>query len=89
MFGIPIVLNISLLIPFILAPMINVTTTYLSMKLGIVPLTTGAMASWTMPPIISGFIVTNSWQGSALQAVNLILDILVYLPCISTIHFIC
>lgn len=86
MFGIPIVLNISLLIPFILAPMINVTATYLSMKLGIVPLTTGAMASWTMPPIISGFIVTNSWQGSALQAVNLILDILVYLPFILSVN---
>lgn len=86
MFGLPIVLNISLLIPFILAPMVNVTTTYLAMKIGLVPLTTGALASWTMPPIISGFIVTNSWTGSVLQLINLVLDILVYLPFIFTIN---
>lgn len=86
MFGIPIVLNISLLIPFILAPMINVATTYLTMKSGIVPLTTGALASWTMPPIISGFIVTNSWRGSVLQIVNLVLDILIYLPFILSVN---
>lgn len=86
MFGIPIVLNISLLIPFILAPMVNVLTTYFSMKVGLVPLPTGALASWTMPPILSGFIVTNSWTGSVLQLVNIVLDVLVYLPFILTVN---
>jgi Phosphotransferase system cellobiose-specific component IIC len=33
-----------------------------------------------MPPIISGFLATNSFMGSALQAFNLVIDILIYLP---------
>ncbi|MBP1039544.1 PTS sugar transporter subunit IIC [Vagococcus sp. BWB3-3] len=79
MFGLPVVLNIMLLIPFILAPMVNVIVSYLAMSSGLVPLTRAA-ASWTMPPIISGFLVTGSINGSILQVVLIILDILLYLP---------
>ncbi|CAJ1191883.1 cellobiose-specific PTS IIC [Companilactobacillus paralimentarius DSM 13238 = JCM 10415] len=80
MFGLPVVLNTTLIIPFIVAPCINAITTYFAMATGLVPLCNGTMASWTMPPIISGFLVTNSWTGSALQAVNIVLDILMYFP---------
>ncbi|MFC6176973.1 PTS sugar transporter subunit IIC [Companilactobacillus huachuanensis] len=80
MFGMPIVLNTSLIIPFLIAPMFNACTTYFAMATGIVPLCIGAVVPWTMPPIISGFLATNSFMGSALQIVNLICDILIYLP---------
>jgi len=80
MFGMPIVLNTSLIIPFLCAPMFNALTTYFAMATGIVPLCIGAVVPWTMPPIISGFLATNSFMGSALQAFNLIIDILIYLP---------
>lgn len=63
MFGIPVVLNVMLVIPFILAPMINVVVTYFAMASGIVPLTRAA-ASWTMPPIFSGFLVTGDINGA-------------------------
>lgn len=86
MFGMPIVLNTSLIIPFILAPVVNVVTTYLAMSTGLVPLCIGAVVPWTMPPIISGFLATNAWQASVLQAVNIILDVLVYLPFLMTVN---
>lgn len=84
MFGLPIVLNISLLIPFILVPMVNAITTYTAMKLGWVPLCTGAVVPWTMPPIISGFLATNSINASILQLINIIIDVAIYLPFLST-----
>lgn len=80
MFGLPIVLNIQLLIPFLLAPVVNVIVSYLAMASGIVPLTTGVVVSWTMPPVLSGFLTTNSIMGSVLQIVCIALDVLVYLP---------
>lgn len=79
MFGLPIVLNVKLVFPFILAPTVNVIITYLSMVSGLVPLTR-TVVSWTMPPIISGFLVTGSIMGSLLQIVLIILDIVLYLP---------
>lgn len=80
MFGLPVVLNMTILIPFILAPMFNAVTTYLAMKIGMVPLCTGAVIPWTMPPVISGFLATNSWTGFAVQLFNIVCDVLIYLP---------
>ncbi|WKF85264.1 PTS sugar transporter subunit IIC [Lacticaseibacillus pantheris] len=80
MFGLPVVLNMATIIPFIIAPIVNAVTTYTAMKTGLVSLCTGAVVPWTMPPVISGFLATNSWTGSALQIVNIILDVLIYLP---------
>ena len=79
MFGVPVVLNFALLIPFILAPAVNAVVAYAAMATGLVPLTR-VVASWTMPPIISGFLTTGSINGSILQVVLIALDILIYLP---------
>lgn len=85
MFGLPIVLNVMLFVPFVVAPMINVVMAYLAMSTGLVPLTRTA-ASWTMPPIISGFLVTGSISGSILQIVLIVLDVLLYLPFILAVE---
>lgn len=79
MFGVPIVLNLLLLVPFILTPMVNALITYGAMSAGLVPLTR-TVASWTMPPIISGFLTTGSIAGALLQVLLIIVDVLVYLP---------
>lgn len=84
MFGLPIVLNLSLLIPFIIVPMVNAIITYFAMKTGLVPLGNGAVVPWTMPPIISGFLATNSIAGSIVQAINIVIDVLIYLPFLTT-----
>lgn len=85
MFGLPVVLNITLLLPFVLAPMVNALIAYVAMASGIVPATYVA-ASWTMPPILSGFLTTGSVMGSLLQVVLIIIDILLYLPFYSTLE---
>lgn len=79
MFGLPVVLNVMLLVPFILAPIVNVVVAYSAMITGLVP-STRTVATWTMPPIISGFLTTGSLMGSVLQIVLIVLDILLYLP---------
>ena len=86
MFGLPVVLNTTLIIPFIIAPMVNAITTYIAMSTGFVPLCTGAVVPWTMPPIISGFLATNSWTGSLIQAINIVLDVLIYMPFMITMN---
>lgn len=85
MFGIPIVLNILLLVPFILAPMINLLISYFAMASGFVSLTYTS-PGWTVPPIISGVLATGDIKASILQLICVIIDILIYLPFISMIE---
>ncbi|XZO08062.1 PTS cellobiose transporter subunit IIC [Weissella paramesenteroides] len=77
-FGMPVVMNYKLLLPFILAPMANVITTYTAMSTGIVAKTMGVMVPWTTPPIISGYLATGHLSGAVLQLVNIVIDGLIY-----------
>lgn len=79
MFGVPVVLNVTLFIPFLLVPMVNVIVSWAAMASGLVPLTRMAVA-WTMPPIISGFLTTGSIRGAILQVVLILIDVMIYLP---------
>lgn len=78
-FGLPIVMNPILFIPFLLVPAINILTTYAVMAAGIVPICNGVLLSWTTPPIISGFLVSG-WQGAVWQALLIALGTLIYMP---------
>lgn len=78
-FGFPIVLNPLIIIPFILAPLVNIVITYFAMDMGIVPCTNGVMMPWTTPPIISGFLTTGI-RGSILQVVLIVIDCFIYYP---------
>lgn len=78
MFGLPIVMNVALLIPFVIAPMANAVICYFAMKSGLVPYTIGAAVHWTTPALISGFLATGSIKGSILQLVCIIVDIAIY-----------
>jgi len=81
MFGMPVVLNVYLLMPFIMVPVINAAISYVTMATGLVHATVGVVIPWTMPPIISGFLATGSHiSGSVLQIVLIILDTVLYLP---------
>lgn len=79
-FGLPIVLNPIMFIPFMLAPTASVLISYLSMKVGLVPYPTGVTIPWTTPAPIGGWLMTNSWRGGALQIVVLIVAGLIYYP---------
>ncbi|GAA0441910.1 MAG: PTS sugar transporter subunit IIC [Bacillota bacterium] len=79
-FGLPIVLNPAMLIPFILIPVTLTVTSYIALATGLVPRTV-AILPWTTPPILSGYLVTGgSWRGIALQVFNLTLAVLMYIP---------
>lgn len=78
-FGIPIVLNPLYAIPFVLTPVVMLTTTMISMSVGLVPFTT-VDVSWATPVFISGYMSTGSWAGVVLQAVNLAIAVLIYAP---------
>ncbi|WP_125763128.1 PTS sugar transporter subunit IIC [Companilactobacillus hulinensis] len=86
MFGLPIVLNTTLIIPFVLAPVMNAIIAYVAMSLKIVPLTVGVVMPWTTPPFVSGFLATNSWVGSALQLLLIVLDMAIYMPFMITMN---
>lgn len=69
-----------MLIPFNLVPLVLVTVQYAAMKIGAVAVTTGVFIPWTLPPVISGFIVTGHLSGSVMQILNLLIGAMLYLP---------
>lgn len=78
-FGMPIVLNPIMLIPFIICPIVLGILTYVVMALGIVPLTNGLQLPWTMPPIFSGFILSG-WRGAVFQVVEIVISFCIFFP---------
>ncbi|MGL6169046.1 MAG: PTS cellobiose transporter subunit IIC [Fusobacteriaceae bacterium] len=79
-FGLPIVMNPIILIPWIISPIIVVAFSYFVMKLGIVPPPTGVAVPWTVPIFFSGMLATNSMLGGILQLVNLAIVTVIWLP---------
>lgn len=80
-FGLPIIMNPLILIPWLLAPVVITIITYVSMSIGLVPPPAGIIVPWTTPPIISGFLATgNAWQGAVLQIVNLAIVMAIWWP---------
>lgn len=78
-FGLPIVLNPLILIPFALVPTINIIIAYFAMNWGLVPFTNGIQLPWTTPIVFSGFLVSG-WQGAVLQVLLFILGMFIYYP---------
>lgn len=78
-FGLPIVLNPIMLVPFTLVPVGAVIITYCSIRFGFMLPFSGLVLPWTTPPIISGFLL-GGLPGAITQLVILIYSIAVYLP---------
>ena len=83
-FGLPIVLNPLIIVPFILIPTLNIIVAYYAMKGGLVPFTNGLSVPWTTPLIISGFLVSG-WKGAVLQGLLFIMNMAVYYPFVKII----
>ncbi|BDR58744.1 PTS sugar transporter subunit IIC [Xylocopilactobacillus apicola] len=79
-FGLPVVLNPIIAIPFILTPTINTLISGLAFSWHLLPFTNGIQLTWTTPPIISGWLTTGSWKGPVLQIFEIILGIFIYYP---------
>lgn len=78
-FGLPIIYNLIMLLPFLCVPLLCYTTAYLALSFGIVPVITHSVA-WTSPMILSGYTATGSVSGAILQVFNVALGVLIYLP---------
>ena len=79
-FGVPIVMNAALAIPFVLAPIVALTTTVLATHYGLVPVPS-LVVPWTLPGPIGAFLATRcAWQAAALSALNITLATLIYWP---------
>lgn len=79
LFGIPIVMNPMLALPFFIMPPLSAGSTYLLIKAGILPYLNGVQVPWTTPPVISGFLI-GGWKVAIWQAIILIISFFVYLP---------
>lgn len=80
LFGMPIVLNPVLAVPFVAAPLAATVISYFAVALELVPRTI-TVIPWATPPIISGLLATGgAWQAVVLQLVNIAVSILIYLP---------
>ena len=80
LFGIPIILNPIMLIPFNIIPLVLVTTQYIAMSIGLVSRPLGVAFPWPTPAIVSGFLTVGDVSGAIMQIVNLIIGALIYLP---------
>ena len=79
-FGMPIVLNPLLDIPFILAPLISLTVGYFLIQIGFCPHVIMEVP-WVMPPILFGFLVTGgSIYGAISHLICICISLLVYAP---------
>lgn len=79
-FGLPVVLNPAIVIPWVLAPMVSTLVAYFAMATGLVPLTTGVSVPWTTPVFISGMLATNSLRGGLLQLVQMVVVGVIWFP---------
>ena len=79
-FGMPIVLNPVLIIPFIITPLVGATISYIATAIGLVN-PTYVMVPWTLPAPIGAYLSTGGdWRAIILVLVNIFLSVLIYLP---------
>jgi len=78
-FGLPIIFNPYFLAPFVLAPVFLCLNAWIYVSVGWVPPVTQAV-KWTTPIFLSGYLSTGSIVGAVMQAVNLVLAVLIYIP---------
>lgn len=79
-FGIPMVLNPILGIPFVLAPIATILVGYILTVIGFCPKAV-INTPWTTPPILHGFLTTGAnVMGAVSQAIALVVSIVIYAP---------
>jgi len=77
-FGIPIVFNRHLIIPFILAPIVTTTLARILIESGLLTLDP-TMSSWNTPVIISGYL-SGGYTAAIIQLLMIIISAAIYWP---------
>lgn len=78
-FGMPIFLNPTMFIPFVLIQPLNGVIAYFALKLGMVG-KTFIEPPWTTPAIIGGPLSTMDWKAAVLVVFLIVLDAIIYYP---------
>lgn len=79
LWGLPIILNPIMFIPFLAAPMAAMLISALFMKLGLVPVAVHDVG-YTLPVIFSGIKTTGDISGGILQIINIVIGTAIYIP---------
>nr|WP_318382244.1 PTS transporter subunit EIIC [uncultured Enterobacter sp.] len=79
-FGLPIVFNIPLMIPFVLLPAIGIFFAWMCTTLGLMSRCV-VMIPWTTPPILSAWLATaGDWRAVVVQLIIIVFGVFFYLP---------
>ena len=78
-FGLPLVFNPFLALPFVIAPAVLATITYLAVSLHFVNAPAFYVPS-TLPSIISTFLATWDWRACILMSLNIVVAGFIYFP---------
>ena len=79
-FGIPMVLNPILGIPFVFAPIVTILVGYVLTVIGFCPVAC-LTVPWTCPPLIFGFLATGAQiMGAVTQAILIVVSTVIYTP---------
>lgn len=79
-FGTPIVLNPTLMIPFILSPVVCAIIAYVCTTIGLVS-RVSVTAPWTLPGPIGAYLATGGdWRAAVLNIVLIIISTVIYYP---------
>ncbi|MCD9495363.1 EAL domain-containing protein [Photobacterium carnosum] len=80
LYGIPVIFNPIMIIPFLLVPSVSFIIAYGAMYVGLVP-PLSEVHSWLMPPFLSGYMATGgAISGAVLQLLLVLIGIVIYLP---------
>ncbi|MGO2266719.1 MAG: PTS sugar transporter subunit IIC [Vagococcus salmoninarum] len=78
-FGMPIVMNLTLAIPFIVIPLVILIMAYVGMLTGILPRLPGIHVPLGVPIILSGFL-QGGWRWAMFQLMTIFISYFGYLP---------
>jgi len=79
-FGMPIVLNPTLIIPFVVTPLVTGTLSYFATAVGLVN-PTYIMPPWTLPAPIGAYLATGGdWRAVILVLINITISTMIYFP---------
>lgn len=79
-FGAPIVLNPTLIIPFIITPLVTGTLAWFAMSMNFVSRVV-VTAPWTLPGPVGAFLATGGdWRASVLNILCIVISVVIYYP---------
>lgn len=78
-FGMPVMMNVFLLIPFLLSPIVIISLGYFLMSIGIITPPLGVLGAGSLPPVISG-LAQGSLSLGIYQIIAVFISAIIYYP---------